>query len=83
LYPLVEFNWVYHTTHLDIDLPLRTGFFDLGDFQASGNLITLAVGANAVLVPGKLEAGAVYTTAIATQRDFDFNGFWVKMMYRF
>jgi hypothetical protein len=83
LYPLVEFNWVYHTTHVDIDLPTRRGFIDLNDFEASGNLVTLAVGANAVLVRGKLEAGAVYTTPISTQRDFSFNGFLIKMVYRF
>jgi hypothetical protein len=34
-------------------------------------------------VPAKLEVGAVYSTPLATQRNFDFNGLLVKMVYRF
>ncbi|HEV3080612.1 MAG TPA: hypothetical protein VGY66_12570 [Gemmataceae bacterium] len=83
LYPLVEFNWIYHTTTVDVDLPLREGFIDLGSFQSTGNLVTLAAGANAVLVQSKLEVGAVYTTSIAAQRDFGFNGFLLKMVLRY
>ena len=45
--------------------------------------MTLAVGANAVLIRDRLELGAVYTTPLATQRNFDFNGLLVKMVIRF
>ena len=38
---------------------------------------------NAVLIPAKLEAGMVYTTSIAAQRDFGFNGFLAKMVLRY
>lgn len=83
LYPLVEFNWTCHVTSVKFGLPTREGFIDLGDFESSGNIVTLAAGANAVLIPERLEVGAVYTTAIATQRNFDFNGLLVKMVLRY
>jgi hypothetical protein len=83
LYPLVEFNWDYATKGININLPARSGFFDLGNFEASGNILTMAVGANAVLVPEKLEVGAVYLTSLATQRDFNLNGLMVKIVYRY
>jgi hypothetical protein len=83
LYPLVEFNWDYHTTSASIDLPARRGFFNFGNFDTSGNILTMAVGANAVLVPQKLECGAVYLTSLATQRDFNVNGLLVKMVFYF
>jgi hypothetical protein len=41
------------------------------------------VGANAVLVPERLEIGAVYTTLIASTHDIDLNGLLVKMTLRF
>src|SRR5262245_42313190 len=44
LYPLVEFNWDYYTTSASIDLPARRGFFNFGNFEASGNILTMAVG---------------------------------------
>src|SRR5262245_36804500 len=59
-------------------LPTRRGYIDLDNFSASGNILTLAVGFNAVLVPNKLEFGVVYSTPIATQRDYNFNGLLVK-----
>jgi hypothetical protein len=83
LYPLVEFNFDYHTTSVSLDLPARRGFFNLDNFEVSGNILTMAVGANAVLVPEKLEVGAVYLTSIATQRDFNVNGLMVKIVYRY
>jgi hypothetical protein len=43
----------------------------------------MAAGANAVLIPERLEVGAVYTTSIATQRDFNVNGLLVKMVLRY
>src|SRR5262245_45258380 len=82
-YPLVEFNWTYHTTSFDVDLPTRRGFFDFNNFESSGNIVTLAAGANVVLIPERLEFGAVYTTPLATQRNFDFNGLLVKMVLRY
>jgi hypothetical protein len=83
LYPLVEFNWVYHTSTVDADLPLREGFINFGSFSSTGNLVTLGVGADAVLIPSKLEVGAVYTTSIAAQHDFGFNGFLLRMVVRY
>jgi hypothetical protein len=83
LYPLVEFNWTYHVTRVDFGLPAARGFVDFNNFESTGNILTLAAGANAVLVPERLEIGAVYTTSIATQRNFDFNGLLVKMVLRY
>jgi hypothetical protein len=83
LYPLVEFNNIYHTRSFDFGLVTRRGFIDLDSFEATGNIVMMAAGANAVLVPERLEIGAVYTTAIASQRDFDVNGLLVKMTLRY
>jgi hypothetical protein len=83
LYPLVEFNCIYHTTSVDFGLLTRRGFIDLDSFEGTGNIVTLAAGANAVLVPERFEIGAVYTTAIASQRDFGVDGLIVKMTLRY
>jgi len=83
LYPLVELNWTYHVRGVGLDRPARRGFFDLDNFEASGNILTGAFGANAVLIRDRLEFGAAYTRSLATQRDFDFNGLLVRMTYRF
>ena len=61
----------------------RHGVIDLGTFTSTGNSLTAAVGANAVLIPGKLEFGAVYTRPVVSQGNFDFNGVLVKMTYRY
>lgn len=83
VYPLVEVNWTYHTRSSDVDLQTQRGFIDFGDFSSTGNIVTLAVGANLVLIHDRLEFGAVYTTPLATQRGFDFNGLLAKMILRF
>jgi hypothetical protein len=83
LYPLAEVNWTYHTHSVNIDLPIQHGFINLDNYDATGNIVSLAVGANAVLIPCKLEFGAVYTRSLATQHDFEFNGVLVKMTYRY
>jgi hypothetical protein len=83
LYPLVEINSLYHTTSVPFGLPTRRGFIDLGNFEATGNVVSLAAGANVVLIPERLEIGAVYTTVIGSQRDFDATGLLVKMTIRF
>lgn len=83
LYPLVEFNFSHAIKSVDVTLPARRGFFDFGNFEATGNMLTMAVGANAVLVPEKLELGAAYLTSLATQRDFNVNGLIVKMVFRY
>jgi len=83
LYPLVEFNGSYHATEVDLRLPLRHRVLDLGTFSSTGNLLMFAVGANAVLVPGRLEFGAVYTRPIAGEDRIDFDSLLVKMIYRF
>ncbi len=82
LYPLVEINSCYHSTSAALRLPTRFGLIDLGDYSSTGNIAMLAAGANAVLVPNKLEFGAVYTTTIASQHDFSVSGMLVKMVYR-
>jgi hypothetical protein len=83
-YPLVEFNGAYHTSTVNLDnsSPLNN-VISLGTFSSTGNTLTVAVGANAVLVPGKLEFGAVYTRPVTAQDHFDFNGMLVKMVYRY
>jgi hypothetical protein len=43
----------------------------------------MAAGVNAVLVPDRLEIGAVYTTAIGSTHDIDVNGLLVKMTRRY
>jgi hypothetical protein len=83
LYPLVEFNSIYHTTSVSFGLPTRRGFVDMGNFEATGNIVSLAAGANAVLVPEHVELGFAYTTVIASQRNFDANGLIVKMTLRY
>lgn len=82
-YPLVEFNWTYHTSNVDVNLPTQTGYIDLGNFTSTGNILTMAVGANIVLIPNRLEMGGVYMTSLAAQRDFEQNGLLVKMVYRY
>jgi hypothetical protein len=83
LYPLVEFNTLYHTTRVDVDVPTRRGFIDFNNFESSGNIVTLAVGVNAVLIRNKLEIGGCYSTPIATRRNFDFDGYLVKAVLRY
>jgi hypothetical protein len=83
LYPLIELNGAYHVTQVDLGLSSRRGFFNFGNFDATGSILSLAAGANAVIVHDRLELGAVYTTPIATRRNFDFDGLLVKMILRF
>jgi hypothetical protein len=83
LYPLVEFNCLYHTTGPGFGLPAARGFIDFDNFESSGNIVTMAAGANAVLIRERLEVGAVYTTSIATQHNFGLNGLLVKMVLRY
>ena len=64
-------------------LPTRVGYFDLGNYDSTGNIVTLSVGANAVLIRDRLEFGAVYTTTLASQFNFNVNGLLVKMTLRF
>ncbi|HMF14955.1 MAG TPA: hypothetical protein VKE94_21715 [Gemmataceae bacterium] len=82
-YPLVEVNWTYHVTSVSPDQVVRRGFFDFDNFEGSGNIVVLAVGANAVLVRDKLELGGVYSTSLATQRDFNLNGLLVRVTLKF
>jgi hypothetical protein len=82
-YPLVEFNWAYHTSSVDLNVPIIPEFFSFGNFEGSGNIVSLAAGFNAVLQPNRLEFGAVYLTSIAAQNDFGFNGLLVKMVLHY
>lgn len=83
LYPLVEFNTNYLTKGASLDLRTRRGFIDFGNFESTGNIVSLAAGANAVLIRERVELGAVYTTVVASQRDFSANGLLVKMTLRY
>ncbi|HYV37536.1 MAG TPA: hypothetical protein VE988_17655 [Gemmataceae bacterium] len=82
-YPLVELNGSYHTKSTDLTLPTRHGVIDLGTFTSTNNILGIAVGADAVLIPGKLEIGAVYVRPITSEDRFDFNSMLFKMTYRF
>jgi hypothetical protein len=83
LYPVVEFNTEYSTRSVSFGAVARRGVLGLGDIEGEGTVIELAAGANAVLVPERLEVGAVYTTVIASQRNLDVNGVVVKVTLRF
>ena len=82
-YPLVEFNWTYHVSSIDVELPLRRGFLNLDNFSSTGNTISVVAGANAVLIKGRLEFGAGYDTPISTQRHFSANGVIAKLVIRY
>ena len=82
-YPLVEMNGSYQSHNINLGLPARHGIIDLGGFSASDSILSIAVGANAVLIPGKLEFGAVYILPITAEDRFDFNAFLVKLTYHF
>jgi hypothetical protein len=83
LYPMVEFNSLYHTKSVNFGLNTREGFIDFGNFDTEGNIVTFAAGVNAVLVPEHVEIGAFYSTVIASQHNFDANGLGVKMTLRY
>jgi hypothetical protein len=83
LYPLVEFNGIFASTSRSFGRNAQRDIPALGDFEADGTVIAMAAGANAVLVPERLEFGAAYTTVIASQRDLNVNGLVVKMTLRF
>jgi hypothetical protein len=83
LYPLVEVNSSWHTSSVGIDLPVQSDFFDLDNFEASGDIVTLAVGFNAVLQRDRLEIGAAYSTPLYTRNGFNFSGLLIRMTVRF
>jgi hypothetical protein len=56
---------------------------DFDNFEATGSILTMSVGADAVLVKERLEIGAaVYTAVLAAPHDFGANALLVKMMLR-
>ena len=83
LYPLVEFNTNALTKSANVGLTTRRGFIDFGNFESTGTVVSLAAGANAVLVRERLEFGAVYTTVISSQSNISANGVLVKMTLRY
>jgi hypothetical protein len=83
IYPLVEVNYLRTENDVDVNLPLRRGFFSLGNFDAGGEVLTLALGLNFVLIRDRLEVGGCWSTPLYTQRDFDFNTMLLKMIVRF
>jgi len=83
LYPLVEFNTNYLTKSVDAGLLTRRGYVDFGNFEATGTVVSMAAGANAVLIRERLELGAVYTTIIGGSTEAKVNGLLVKMTMRY
>jgi hypothetical protein len=83
IYPLVEVNWTNHSTSVPLTLPTRHGLIDMGNYEDSGNVATLAVGMNLVLIRDRLEFGAVYVHALATQHNIDIDGMLVKLLLRY
>jgi hypothetical protein len=83
LYPLVEFNWEALTSSFDPSRPTRRGFIDFGAVHATGALLTVAPGFNAVLVPDRLEIGVIYETPIASEHNLHFQEVLTKMIIRF
>jgi hypothetical protein len=83
LYPLVELNGIYQTRSVSLGVDTRRGFIDFDNFDSTGNVLSLATGVNAVFVKEKVEFGAVYTTTLATQGNFNANGLLLKMTLRY
>jgi hypothetical protein len=83
IYPVFEINSSYLLTDLDKSIAVHGAFIDMGNFASTGDIVSMAVGVNFVLVPDRLEVGAVYSRPLYTQRDFDFNGLVAKMVIRF
>jgi hypothetical protein len=83
VYPLVEVNWTYHTTSVDVALPTRRGIVDFGNFSSTGDVVTLSGGVNLVLIRDRLELGAVYTRSVSTKANIDIDGVVVKMVFRY
>ena len=83
LYPLVEFNYFAAVTHPRLDLLAPHDFLGIDGVDPGLSMITVAPGFNAVLIPNKLEFGAVYQTPIASEHNFRFNQILVKMILRY
>jgi hypothetical protein len=84
LYPLFEVNWINHSTSVDINRPFLNNLFNFGTLEATGNIVTMAAGFNAVLIPSRVELGAVYLTPIdSTRNRIDYNGLLVKLVLRY
>jgi hypothetical protein len=83
IYPLVEVNWTNHTTSVPLELPTRHGYFDLGNFESTGNVVTVAAGVNLVLIRDRLEFGGVYSRAVGTQHNIDIDSMLLKLVLRY
>jgi hypothetical protein len=83
VYPLVEVNWTQHTTTVGIDLQTRRGVINFGNFENTGNVVTIAGGVNLVLIRDRLEIGGCYVKAVSTQRNVDIDSMIVKMVLRY
>jgi len=82
-YPLVEFNGNWSNKTLDFTPDFAPGLIEIGRFDGTGGMFTVAPGFNAVLVQDRLEVGAIYETPIWSQHNFNFNSLLVKMIIRF
>jgi hypothetical protein len=66
-----------------VALPTRRVFFDLNNFESTGNVLAMAAGVNLVLIRDRLEFGAVYSFPLATQRNVGFNTMLVRLTLRY
>lgn len=87
-YPLAELNWYGYTAGGDHGIPASFGELDnlinLGTSGMAGhNLVTAALGFNAVLIQSHLEAGAAWEFPISHERDFLANRLLVKLVLRY
>lgn len=83
LYPLVEFNYGSAVSSVNLDIPVPHDFLSLAGVNPSLAMVTVAPGMNVVLIPNRLELGAVYQTPIAAEHDFRFQEVLVKMVLRY
>jgi hypothetical protein len=83
LYPLVEFNGAWPSKTLDLSTTDFTGVFGIDQHTFAGGIVTLAPGFNTILVPDRLEFGAVYQTDIYSEHHYHFNEVLLKMILRY
>jgi hypothetical protein len=83
IYPLVEVNWSQAEKSVGADLATRRGYINLGNFETTANVLSLASGFNFVIVRDKLELGAVYVFPVNASPRIYFNEVIARMTYRF
>jgi hypothetical protein len=82
-YPLVEFNGSWSNKTINFTPDFAPGLIEIDRFDGTGGIFAVSPGFTAVLIPEKLDVGAVYSTPIWSRHDFNFNSLLVKMNIRF